>query len=84
MSTALSTMAGKLAARLGMDARTDLMKTQKKTPNKRANVTDEQVTARFTAKTASTRQSSPSIWASANATLSHGSPTLPACFATRR
>lgn len=45
MSTALSTMAGKLAARLGMDAGTDLMNTLKNTAFKGGNVTDEQFTA---------------------------------------
>lgn len=44
MSTALSTMAGKLAARLGMDAGTDLMNTLKNTAFKGGNVTDEQFT----------------------------------------
>lgn len=45
MSTALSTMAGKLASRLGMDAGTDLMNTLKNTAFKGGNVTDEQFTA---------------------------------------
>ncbi|HIF2252768.1 TPA: phage recombination protein Bet [Salmonella enterica] len=45
MSTALSAMAGKLAARLGMDAGTDLMNTLKNTAFKGGNVTDEQFTA---------------------------------------
>lgn len=45
MSTALFTMAGKLAARLGMDAGTDLMNTLKNTAFKGGNVTDEQFTA---------------------------------------
>ncbi len=39
---ALSTMAGKLASRLGMDAGTDLMNTLKNTAFKGGNVTDEQ------------------------------------------
>lgn len=45
MTTALTTMAGKLAERLGMDPGTDLMNTLKNTAFKGGNVTDEQFTA---------------------------------------
>ena len=45
MSTALSTMANKLADRLGMDAGTELITTLKNTAFKNGNVTDEQFTA---------------------------------------
>lgn len=45
MSTALTTMANKLATRLGMEAGTELMNTLKNTAFKGGNVTDEQFTA---------------------------------------
>ncbi|MDP1177494.1 phage recombination protein Bet, partial [Klebsiella pneumoniae] len=45
MSTALSTMAGKLASRLGMDAGSDLMNTLNHTAFQGGKVTDEQFTA---------------------------------------
>ena len=45
MTTALITMANKLATRLGMEAGTELMNTLKNTAFKGGNVTDEQFTA---------------------------------------
>lgn len=45
MTTALATMANKLATRLGMEAGTELMNTLKNTAFKGGNVTDEQFTA---------------------------------------